>query len=287
MTEGVILGGDLNIFRGEEIDGRFLAYQIRHNASSKIARIAQGVSVVHISASELKNVKVTVPERAEQYRIVELLSTLDSRIDSQRHLVELLKKHKRGAIEKLFSSHRWPEVPLGEIAEINPKPSKINDEFFYADLESVEDGVLKNLNLVQKANAPSRAQRTVQVNDILFQMVRPYQQNNYLARHTFDKQLIASTGYAQLRTKEDPEFIYWQLHTKRFLQCVLERCTGSGYPAINASDLKDISVRIAPRTEQQKIAQVLRSLADKSVAEERLIHQLETLKRALLQQLFV
>ncbi len=135
MIEGVVLGGDLNIFRSEEIDGRFLAYQIRHNASRKIARIAQGVSIVHISASELKNVAVIVPERAEQHRIVELLASLDSRIDSQRRLVELLKKHKRGLSNALFSGKvrlakngTWKSYRLGEIVRrVTRKNGKLSD----------------------------------------------------------------------------------------------------------------------------------------------------------------
>ena len=63
MSDGVILGGDLNIYRSEHIDGRFLAYAIRYIISRDISRKAQGVSVVHISATELKRISVSIPSK--------------------------------------------------------------------------------------------------------------------------------------------------------------------------------------------------------------------------------
>lgn len=54
----------------------------------------------------------------------------------------------------------------------NPKnEDKLDDEFIYIDLESVEKGVLKSKNIIHLKNAPSRAQRILYKNDILFQSV--------------------------------------------------------------------------------------------------------------------
>ena len=90
----------------------------------------------------------------------------------------------------------------------NPKnEDKLDDEFIYIyiDLESVEKGVLKSKNIIHLKNAPSRAQRILYKNDILFQSVRPYQRNNYLLNEDDDfLQYVASTGYIQLRTTLNP-----------------------------------------------------------------------------------
>ena len=53
----------------------------------------------------------------------------------------------------------------------------------------------KNIEL---QDAPSRAQRLLAKGDVLFQMVRPYQQNNYY--FNLSGEYVASTGYAQIRT---------------------------------------------------------------------------------------
>lgn len=130
----------------------------------------------------------------------------------------------------------YPEWEIGELkqfCQVNPKAENLPDEFIYIDLESVESGQLLKESLILLEDAPSRAQRLLQVNDVLFQMVRPYQQNNLF----FDKvgQYVASTGYAQIRTTENPKFLYYCLHVQEFVSEVMNRCTGTSYPAINCS----------------------------------------------------
>ena len=78
----------------------------------------------------------------------------------------------------------WEIKQLGEIGEINPSNKNLPNKFIYIDLESVENGQLLKENEVLKNEAPSRAQRILVKNDILFQMVRPYQMNNLF----FDKE---------------------------------------------------------------------------------------------------
>ena len=116
----------------------------------------------------------------------------------------------------------------------------------------------KNIEL---QDAPSRAQRLLAKGDVLFQMVRPYQQNNYY--FNLSGEYVASTGYAQIRTKLDSKFIYYALHEKTFLDEVMNRCTGTSYPAINSSDLSSIEILIPCLEEQTKIANFLSSIDQK------------------------
>jgi len=137
----------------------------------------------------------------------------------------------------------WEIYPLQKISEINPcSDCKMLQEFFYIDLESVVGGILVNKKLINKADAPSRAQRYFKRNDILYQTVRPYQQNNLFV--DFDsKQYIASTGYAiirSLKNKSVSKYLYHYLHTDDFLSVVLDNCTGTSYPAINPATLSNI-----------------------------------------------
>ena len=158
----------------------------------------------------------------------------------------------------------YPEWEIGELkqfCQVNPKAENLPDEFIYIDLESVESGQLLKESLILLEDAPSRAQRLLQVNDVLFQMVRPYQQNNLF----FDKvgQYVASTGYAQIRTTENPKFLYYCLHVQEFVSEVMNRCTGTSYPAINSADLETIEIAKPFIEEQQKIANFLSAVDDK------------------------
>ena len=70
MLPGIILAGDLNIFRGDKVDGRIMSYLLNHVVNAKIARIAQGKSVVHIQASELCKLTLTYPDKSTHNTII-------------------------------------------------------------------------------------------------------------------------------------------------------------------------------------------------------------------------
>ena len=85
MKEGVILAGDLNIFRSDVLDGRIMSYILNYQAKSKIARIAQGKSIVHIQSKELGKIKIKYPtDNEEQEKIAELLYAVDEVIQTKK-----------------------------------------------------------------------------------------------------------------------------------------------------------------------------------------------------------
>ena len=180
-------------------------------------------------------------------------------------------------------------VSLQDIATINPKSDPLQNTFIYIDLEAVEKGELRKIQEIMREEAPSRAQRVIDNNDILFQCVRPYQKNNYIHRilNTSNQQWVASTGYAQIRTTELPNYIYHLLNTDEFNRKVMVRCTGSSYPAINSEDLATIHLYYTPdKKEQLKISRLL-DLLDKHIAtQNKIIEDLKKLKSAISKYLF-
>ena len=145
-------------------------------------------------------------------------------------------------------------------------------------------GSLVKRQIIEKDGAPSRAQRVLKENDILYQCVRPYQLNNYIFEGD-TIQCVASTGYAQLRTTQFPLYIFQTLHTKQFTNQVLERCTGTNYPAINSSDLGTVEVPICSLPEQVKIGSLLALIDSRIKTQSKIIEELKTLRSALRQRL--
>ena len=184
-------------------------------------------------------------------------------------------------------SGEWEMVSLQDIATINPKSDPLQNTFIYIDLEAVEKGELRKIQEIMREEAPSRAQRVIDNNDILFQCVRPYQKNNYIHRilNTSNQQWVASTGYAQIRTTELPNYIYHLLNTDEFNRKVMVRCTGSSYPAINSEDLATIHLYYTPdKKEQLKISRLL-DLLDKRIAtQNKIIEKYESLIQAIIYQ---
>jgi type I restriction enzyme S subunit len=102
MLPDVILAGDLNIFRGDKVDGRIMSYLLNHVVNAKIARIAQGKSVVHIQASELCKLTLTYPDKSTQNTIIGFLSSLDDRIMNEENALAFLSDLKEGLLQQLF-----------------------------------------------------------------------------------------------------------------------------------------------------------------------------------------
>ncbi|WP_209390138.1 restriction endonuclease subunit S [Chryseobacterium sp. RR2-3-20] len=181
-------------------------------------------------------------------------------------------------------SEPWKSGKLAEICEINPKNANLPTSFVYIDLESVSNGRLLKEDIVSKDEAPSRAQRVLSKNDVLFQMVRPYQKNNLY----FDKEgkYVASTGYAQIRTKQNSRFVFQYLHNQKFVDNVIERCTGTSYPAINSSDLGNIIIAYPNFEEQEKISSFLSLIDERVTTQNKIIEELNVLKNTTTRKLF-
>ena len=179
----------------------------------------------------------------------------------------------------------WTKTEFHNFAEVNPKCPSIPDQFYYIDLGSVEDGELCNIRVENAHSAPSRAHRLLSKDDILFQTVRPYQQNNFLFCDENELPTVASTGYAVFRTRYDVQYLFALIHTKHFLSSVLSRCTGTSFPAVSASDIEDIIVWTTAIKEQRKIGELFRLLNVKIAKQKALVDGLKKYKRGVNNQL--
>lgn len=210
--------------------------------------------------------------------------TIKARIESIRRgeVPEGYKWTKIGIVPNEWITN----VTLKSICTINPKTEQLPDEFVYIDLESVVEGMLVCKKIMEKSNAPSRAQRVLQANDVIYQMVRPYQRNNYLFCHESKSyKYVASTGYAQLRAK-CYAFLYYLINSDYFCVQVLKKCTGSNYPAINSEDLASISITYPKKeAEQEKIAEILAGQDRVIALKEKLLAEKQKQKKYLMQQL--
>ena len=177
------------------------------------------------------------------------------------------------------------KTKLSKIATFNPK-SLLPENFKYIDLESVLGTELVSCREETRETAPSRAQRVAQKGDVFYQLVRPYQKNNYL----FDlneNNYVFSTGYAQLRPKVDSAFLLARLQEEGFVNKVIERCTGTSYPAINSKDLSRISITIPEDfDEQSAIGSLFRTLDDLFASYKDNLANYQSLKTTMLSKMF-
>lgn len=242
---------------------------------NKMIKYRQGVvyGQWRIHESEFLNIKIVMPSLKERKKIVTLLTSIDLIITLHQRKLENLKLKKKALLQKLFPKNgecypelrfpgftdAWEQRKLGSIAIINPK-SELPEQFKYIDLESVVGTSLLGYSVVERENAPSRAQRLAIEGDVFYQTVRPYQRNNYLYEET-DQDYVFSTGYAQLRTSLDSYFLLTLLQNDNFVKIVLDNCTGTSYPAINSSSLAKIPISTPKSIDETiKIGNIFRKL---------------------------
>ena len=185
-----------------------------------------------------------------------------------------------------FCGAAWEQRKLGELCEVNPTVV-LPKSFEYVDLESVVGTDMVSHRREEKITAPSRAQRLASVGDIFYQTVRPYQKNNYFYELP-DEDYVFSTGYAQLRPLCDGRFLFASLQREQFVSCVLEHCTGTSYPAINANDLTALSLAIPNNPEEQRlVGSILKPIDSLITLHQRKLELLRNIKKAMLDKMFV
>ena len=284
-----------------EIEPYFLNYYYQISKfKKKIEEITTGNTIKHILASDMQEFVVDYADYEEQKQIGEYFRTLDHLITLHQRKCEETKELKKYMLQKMFPQNGekipkirfsgftddWEQRKLGEVAEFNPK-SDIPEIFEYVDLESVVGTEMISHRVENRVTAPSRAQRLARTGDLFYQTVRPYQKNNYLFEKP-DNNYVFSTGYAQMRPNIDGYLLLAIVQTDDFVNTVLERCTGTSYPAINASDLAEMKVSVpAEISEQQKIGDYFRSLDHLITLHQRKCDELKEVKKFMLQNMFV
>jgi type I restriction enzyme S subunit len=251
----------------------------------------------NVSTEDVKNIQLFFPTLPEQTKNASFFTAIDAKLQSLKKKKSLLEDYKKGVMQKLFSQElrfkddkgkefpRWEKKKLGEVCVINPSNKKLPENFIYIDLESVVNGNLLKEDEMKKDDAPSRAQRILKENDILFQMVRPYQMNNLYFKKNGN--YVASTGYAQIRTMQNSRYIYQYLHLQNFVDKVIEKCTGTSYPSINSTDLAKIKIDLPCIKEQTLIANYLSAIDEKINKTNTQIKNTEHYKKGLLQKMFI
>lgn len=271
-----------------------------HKYARFVAATSQRSGQPGINAKEYGEYRLFSPTEPEQTKIGSYFQKLDALINQHQQKHDKLSNIKKAMLEKMFPkqgetipeirfkgfSGEWKISELSRLALFNPK-AELPESFKYVDLESVKGTSLIGYKIESRDSAPSRAQRLAQKGDVFYQTVRPYQKNNYLF-HGFENDYVFSTGYAQLRPYFDGNFLLNLVQRDSFVKCVLDNCTGTSYPAINASALATLEVSYPEsEVEQTQIGNYLQKLDALINQHQQQITKLNNIKQACLSKMFV
>jgi type I restriction enzyme S subunit len=186
---------------------------------------------------------------------------------------------------------------IKDICDINAFSISVNDEIDniqYLDTSNLTENKIGELQSMLLSEAPSRAQRRVKNNTILYSTVRPNQKHYGILSNPCHN-LIVSTGFATLDIKEslkneyDAHFLYYLL-TQNWvtlhLQTLAENSVSS-YPSINASDIGNLDFSFPIIEVQRQLASILKNIDDKIVLNRSINRNLEALAKQLYDYWFV
>lgn len=212
--------------------------------------------------SKLKRLEIPIPPLYIQQQIVDEIEQYQKIIDGAKQVIDNYKP-------KIDIDPSWEKMKLGDVCLINyetvePKMLYGNNSFFnYIDISSVENysGRIIEYKFLRVENAPSRARRKVEVNDILLSTVRPNLQAFAFLDH-LPNNTVASTGFAVLKSKPHisySKYIYFMLFSSYVMQQIINKMGKGSYPSINQTDIENTILPIPSLEIQQEIVTQLES----------------------------
>lgn len=287
LSPDVLLGGDLNIIRLKDGDGRFFSYQLNGVRKHDIAKIAQGVSVVHLYGESIKGLTVSFPSNKEQQKISTLLSLIDERIATQSKLIEDLKKLKSAIIEKLYSEIQGKEYSYRQLFEIiNERNNRL--EFSNVLSASQERGMVsrEDLNLdIKFERSNINTYKIVRNGDYVIHL-RSFQGGFAFS----DIVGVCSPAYTIMRPKDLLEYGYLSYYftSRQFIKSLVIVTYGiRDGRSINVDEWFDMKIVIPTKEQQHHIVRTIKVFENKIENEEMYASCLLKQKQHLLRQMFI
>ena len=184
---------------------------------------------------------------------------------------------------------------IGEICNINALSIRKGEhpkQILYLDTANLVEGRICKLQEINFADAPSRAQRKINNDTILYSSVRPNLKHFGIMK-SMPSNVIVSTGFITLDVKDkslfSPEYIYYLLTQQGvvdYLQGIAQNGV-SAYPSINPSDIANLKFNFPSLSDQEHIASVLTNIDRKIALNRQINDNLEAMARQLYDYWFV
>ena len=294
LNGNILLGGDLNIIRLHEYDGTFMSYQLYGRRKYDIAKVAQGVSVVHLYGEHLKGVKTINPCLEEQKKIAKLLSLLDERIATQNKIIEDLKKLKSAIIDYVINSLNTDFTKfcsLYEMAGEGGTPTTSNASFYdngkipFIKIDDLKQKYLtENKDFITELGLQKSSAWLVPTHSILFSNGATIGEISITTYPVCTKQGILGIVPKQ---NIDVEFLYYFMSSSYFKKAVSRIVTEGTMKTAYLKDINNILCPIPTKEKQQEIAKMPSALNSKIDFEQSILKLFCSQKQHLLRQMFI
>ena len=252
----------------------------------------------------LKEEKIPFTSFAEQQKIADFLSNVDSIITAETKILNTLQKKKKALMQKLFTQQlrfksadgkdfpAWEEKKLGEISSspkygLNASGIDYDGEHKYLRITDVDE--VTHTFSPEEITTPSEFSDDylLEENDIVFARTGASTGKTYLYNPN-DGDLYFAGFLIKFHIKDaNARFVFYQTCTHEYEKWVHIMSTRSGQPGINSEEYSTLKIKLPCIEEQQKIADCLSSMDSLIQTQQKVVTTWQQRKKALLQQMFI
>ena len=291
------------------IEPYFLNYQYQTSKSKKkIENITTGNTIKHILASDMQNFIVDIPDYAEQGKIAQYFRNLDHLITLHQRKCEEVKKLKKYMLQNMFPrngrnvpeirfdgfTNAWEQRKLGEAAEYRrgsfPQPYGNKDWY---DGEGA-------MPFVQVADVTDEMNLVADTKQKISKLAQPMSvyadKNSVLVTLQGSIGRVAITQYGAFvdrtvlifeKYKKEIDYIFWAYIIKQKFIEEAKKAPGGTIKTITKETLSDFDLMLPEYKEQMKIGQYFSTLDHLITLHQRKLESLRTLKKFMLEKMFV
>ena len=297
--DNILFGGDLNVISLHQYDGAFMSYQLNGKRKYDIARVAQGVSIVHLYGEHLKAIKTYNPTLPEQQKIAKLLSLLDDRIDTQNKIIEKYESLIKGLNDSLYA--QYGDDVLTSFSSLGFSYSGLSGKSaqdfgsgkpFITYLNVYSNNIINEKDFQYVAIKEGEKQNVVEYGDVLFTLssetpeevgigsVYLGNENVYLNSFCFGIHII-NTKIAF------PPYLSYYVSSTPFRKFIYPYAQGSTRFNLCKVDFEKASIKLPSLENQKRIYSILSHIESKTETEKSLLDLYNSQKQYLLRQMFI
>ena len=288
----VVLGRGVAAVKGNEFIFQLLSRMKQSNYWSKLST---GSTFESINSNDIKSAEIYLPSMEEQQAIGSLFRTLDDLLTSYKDNLANYHSLKATMLAKMFPKAgqtvpeirldgfegEWEAKILSRVTNITMGQSPKSEN--YTDNPNDYILVQGNADIKNKQVVPrlwtTEVTKMAEIGDIILTVRAPVGDIGKT-----DYNVVIGRGVAAIKGND---FIFYTLEKMKMTGFWNRYSTGSTFDSISSNDIKEAIIQIPTLKEQQAIGAYFSNIDNLISAHQEKIFQLETLKKKLLQDMFI
>jgi type I restriction enzyme S subunit len=284
-------------FANRNLDSRYIAYFLAGaSAQRRFKSMTDAGAKAGMNLAGVRDILAAIPPTMdEQHAIADALTDADALIASLEQLLIKKQKIKQGAMQELFKPSRLTHrtLKLEQVSSFITKGATPTTYGFGWTSEGIvflrsECVSTNGLDLAQSMFISKQAHEAlgrsaVSVGDLLMTITGNV---GRVARATIECNINQHIARIRIIAPEiNPDFVYYQLSHDEVRKELESITTGQAYPQLSLKQVRERSIRLPERAEQDAIATMLSDMDKDITATESSLTKARALKQAMAQAL--